>query len=160
VSLLWRLRRVNKAWKRSVGTSLEWAALEMVRVDSPGFLRYLQERRERRPSLLERVESERRSIAMLLAERLVGDSIQSESIVRQGTSGDSGLAGAWKGNSRTEEVESPFGVRETELIGFKEFRSDRDDGICWCEESDFEADASSSESSVRVYYPRHTVRGG
>ena len=71
VSLLWRLRRVNKAWKRSVSNSLEWAALEMVRVDSPGYLRYLRERCERRPTLLERVESERRLIAVLLAENVV-----------------------------------------------------------------------------------------
>ena len=54
-----------------MSNSLEWAALEMVRVDSPGFLRYLRERRERRPSLQERVESERKLIAVLLAENLV-----------------------------------------------------------------------------------------
>lgn len=76
------------------------------------------------------------------------------------TSGERGSVGAWREDSRTEEVESPFSVGYTRLIGFEEFRSERDDGICWCEESDFEADASSSESSVRVYYPRHTVRGG
>lgn len=160
VSLLWRLRRVNKAWKRSVSNSLEWAALEMVRVDSPGYLRYLRERRERRPSLLERVESEKRLIAVLLAENVVESLAQSESIVRRETNGERGSVGAWRGDSRTEEVESPFSVGYTRLIGFEEFRSERDDGICWCEESDFEADASSSESSVRVYYPRHTVRGG
>ena len=34
VSLLWRLRRVSRAWKGSVGTTLEWAAFEVVRVDS------------------------------------------------------------------------------------------------------------------------------
>lgn len=160
VSLLWRLRRVNKAWKRSVSNSLEWAALEMVRVDSPGYLRYLRERRERRPSLLERVESEKRLIAVLLAENVVESLAQSESIVRRETNGERGSVGAWRGDSRTEEVESPFSVGYTRLIGFEEFRSERDDEICWCEESDFEADASSSESSVRVYYPRHTVRGG
>ena len=41
VSLMWRLRRVSRAWKRSVGTTLEWAALEVVRVDSPGYVQYL-----------------------------------------------------------------------------------------------------------------------
>lgn len=56
VSLLWRLRRVNHAWKRSVGETLQWSALEIVRVDSPGFVRYLRERGERRPSLRERDE--------------------------------------------------------------------------------------------------------
>ena len=30
VSLLWRLRRVNRAWREKVGTTVEWAALEMV----------------------------------------------------------------------------------------------------------------------------------
>ena len=38
VSLLWRLRRVNKAWKREVGDSLEWAALDIVRLDTPGLI--------------------------------------------------------------------------------------------------------------------------
>ena len=55
---LWHLRRVNYAWKRSVGESLQWSALEIVWVDSPGFMRYLREHGERRPSLRERVESE------------------------------------------------------------------------------------------------------
>ena len=41
VSLLWRLRRVNRSWKATVATTIEWASLEMVRVDSQGFLRNL-----------------------------------------------------------------------------------------------------------------------
>ena len=51
ISLLWRLRRVNKAWRGKVGTSLEWAALEMVRVDAPGLARYLKRKGERGSSL-------------------------------------------------------------------------------------------------------------
>ena len=70
VSLLWRLRRVNRAWKGKVSNSLEWAALEMVRVDSPGFIRYLEKNCESRPSLRDRVESELKSFAVLLCERL------------------------------------------------------------------------------------------
>lgn len=35
-SLLWRLRWVNRRWRRNVGSSLEWAALEIVRVDNKG----------------------------------------------------------------------------------------------------------------------------
>jgi hypothetical protein len=58
VSLLWRLRRVSRAWKKSVAITLEWAVLEVVRVDAPGYLRYLRERCECRPSLQERVEDE------------------------------------------------------------------------------------------------------
>ena len=80
VSLLWRLRRVNRAWKEKVGTTVEWAALEMVRVDSPGFLQFLAARREPRPSLCERVESEMIAFTVLLAEHLVSFSDHSESI--------------------------------------------------------------------------------
>lgn len=159
VSLLWRLRRVNKAWKRSVSNSLEWAALEMVRVDSPGFLRYLRERRERRPSLQERVESERRLIAVLLAENLVESLEQPGLKVQREPSDKRDPAGAWREDHRAGELTSRFGVGNRRLIDFGGFESGRDDGICWCEESDFEADASSSESSVRVYYPRHILRG-
>ena len=53
VSLLWRMRRVNRAWRDRVGTTVEWTALEVVRVDAPGYLRYLAEHGERRPSLQE-----------------------------------------------------------------------------------------------------------
>lgn len=70
ISLLWRLRRVNHAWKESVARSLEWTALEVVRVDIPGLIRYLEERRECRPPLRERVEDELRSISVMLSESL------------------------------------------------------------------------------------------
>ena len=70
VSLIWRLRRVSRAWKRSISNTLEWSALEMVRIESPGYLRFLEDRRERRPSLQERVEDELKSIAVLLSKQL------------------------------------------------------------------------------------------
>ena len=54
VSLLWRLRWVNRVWREKVNTTVEWAALGVVRVDSPGFLQLISERCERRPSLRER----------------------------------------------------------------------------------------------------------
>lgn len=58
--------------------TLEWAALEMVRSYSPGFIRYLQDRCKRRTSLQERVEDELKSISILLSERLVHYTSQSE----------------------------------------------------------------------------------
>ena len=80
VSLIWRLRRVSRAWKKSVAMTLEWAAFEMVRIDSPGYIRFLKERRERCPSLQERVEDELRSITVLLSECLMEYSPQSERV--------------------------------------------------------------------------------
>ena len=76
ISLLWRLRRVNRAWKKNVGTTVEWAALEMVRIDSPGLLQYLAYRHELRPSLLERVEDELRALTVLLAEQLMSSQVR------------------------------------------------------------------------------------
>lgn len=67
---------MNRAWRENVAKSLEWAALEVVRVDTPGFVRYLEERRECRPSLRERVEDELKSISVLLSERLVDFALQ------------------------------------------------------------------------------------
>ena len=42
---------MSRAWKEKVGTTVEWAALEMVRLDSPGYLQFLAYCRESRPSL-------------------------------------------------------------------------------------------------------------
>ena len=70
VSLLWRLRRVNRAWRGKVAGTLEWAALDMVRIDTPGLTWYLEERQERRPSIRERVEDELRAISVLLSENV------------------------------------------------------------------------------------------
>ena len=60
--------------------TLEWAALEMVRVDTSSFIRYLEDHCERRPLLRERVEGELESITILLTERLVDYLTQSESV--------------------------------------------------------------------------------
>ena len=78
MSLLWRFRRVNRAWRDGVAMTLEWAALEMVRVDTPGFIRYLEDHCERCPLLQERVEDELKSISILLSEHLVDYTSQSE----------------------------------------------------------------------------------
>lgn len=58
--------------------TLEWAALEMVRVDTLGFIQYFKDRCEDRPSLLERVEDELKSISILVSECLVDYTSQSE----------------------------------------------------------------------------------
>jgi len=78
ISLLWRLRRVSRAWKEGVGTTREWAALEMVRLDRPGLAQYLVDHCECRPSLRDLVESEMESINFLLSECLEDFSVQSE----------------------------------------------------------------------------------
>jgi hypothetical protein len=80
VSLMWRLRRVNRDWKKSVALTLEWAALEVVRVDSPGYIQFLKDRGERRPSLQERAEDELRLIAVLLSECLMEYAPRAENV--------------------------------------------------------------------------------
>lgn len=67
ISLLWRLRQVSRAWREGVGTTLEWVALDMVRVDTPGYVRYLVEHHEHLPPLRDRVKSELESIKLLFA---------------------------------------------------------------------------------------------
>ena len=61
---------MNRAWRDCVGGTLEWAALDMVRVDTPGLHQYLLELAERCPSLQERVESELMSFRLILSEHL------------------------------------------------------------------------------------------
>ena len=78
ISLLWRLRRVNRAWKSGVETTREWAALELVCIDSPGFIKYLVDHRECRPSLRKQVESELESINFLFTECLEDYAVRSE----------------------------------------------------------------------------------
>lgn len=155
VSLMWRLRRVSRAWKKNVAVTLEWAALEVVRIDSPGYLRFLRDRRERRPSLQERVEDEVRSITVLLSESLVEYSPKSETI-RSTTTGheydgedlisagdlvESGRDCRWIGDIYIGEIcsssESDSGQKVTQWLG--------------------ENSASSAGSSLRAYFPRHQL---
>ena len=167
ISLLWRLRKVNRAWKEKVGTTVEWAALEMVRIDSPGLLQYLAIRHELRPSLRERVEDELRALTVLLAERLIDYAGQTEiaqswasrldpvigrrgrlSPVRKLTCSSQSEWASHSCSSR-ESVKSGYSVDSTGRSGEE---SDRN------EEEEIEAYASSIDSSMGVYYPRHWLR--
>jgi hypothetical protein len=47
ILLLYRLRRVNKAWHDFVGTTIEWTALEFTKMDNPGYLRFARKWRGR-----------------------------------------------------------------------------------------------------------------
>jgi hypothetical protein len=40
ISLLYRLRRVNRRWRDFIGTTLEWTALEFTKLDNPGYQRF------------------------------------------------------------------------------------------------------------------------
>lgn len=163
ISLLWRLRRVNRAWKEKVATTKEWAALEMVRVDSPGFLLYIAARREPRPSLRERVENELSALSILLAEDLVSFTGRSESVQLVADRLEPVRGGRRRVSARMLSEESESGIasssdgstrwRNSERYpGREEYESERS------EEEEIEAYASSMDSSMRVYYPRHRVR--
>ena len=163
ISLLWRLRRVNKAWRGKVGTSIEWAALEMVRVDAPGLVRYLGRKGERCPGLRERVESEMNSFAILLGERLLEftPSLVSASL------DEGGPVEVVVGESMNRVLEKKMTDIPSECVtcpcrwidygGFEEFQSRNRREYDWSEEEEIEAYASSSEGSFRAYYPRHFV---
>jgi hypothetical protein len=159
VSLLWRLRRVNRAWRRKVGTSLEWAALEIVRIDTPGLFRYLEKRGERRPSLRERVESELTSLAVLLCEQpsdFVSQplpSAASEIVVEAlGVGDEQSTAGC------TPRGITGCACNWVDFEQFEEFQDRYRGEYHWSEEEGVEAYASSSEGSLRAYYPRHFLR--
>lgn len=161
VSLLWRLRRVNRAWKRKVGTTLEWSALEMVRLDSPGYLQVLASRRVPRPSLCERVESERAAFLILLAERLV-DFTERTGLTSAENSEPVGV-GRFAGPLDREKVEaereSSSNSCSIDLMRSKMNRNrDMDYYYYRSEEEEIEAYASSTDSSMGVYYPRHSMR--
>ena len=155
VSLLWHLRRVNRAWNRSVGGSLHWAALEIVRVDTPGLMRYLSEHCERRPSLRERVKGEIQSITVLLAENLASYS-----------SGIQSSAGSWRpaeDNWRESQSDESGGhsctcIRKLPLYPDELWDASSEESFQYMDR-EFDASASSSDGSLRVYYPRHVVRG-
>lgn len=156
ISLLWRLRRVNRAWRESVAQSLEWAALEMVRVDTPGFVQYLEERHEQRPSLRERVEDELRSISKLLSERLVDFAAKSECLQSR-TADYEESDEEWSLSGDPTRFNCACMRREIPYPGNRDNFSE-----CDCSQSermDFdEACGSSTGSSMRVHFPRHLVR--
>lgn len=164
VSLLWRLRRVNKAWKEKVGTTVEWAALEMVRLDTPGYLRLLAERRERRPSLQERVEREVRAFTILLSEHLVNYSSHLEMVSSWEDSLELIEDGRGRRSARIESEELGAGNPSDCSCGRKrcaycESCGEIDgSGYVRSEEEEVEAYASSSDSSMMVYYPRHLMK--
>ena len=153
VSLIWRLRRVNHAWKRSVSLTLEWAALEMVRIDSPGYLRFLRDRGERRPSLQDRVEDEKRSLSVLLSEQLADFSLQSEgnrSKVADYEFGDESKS------SSASLVKTDCVCRFPEFTCItRDYAPDRSKWQQSNREEFWETDTSSSGSSMRTYFPRH-----
>lgn len=166
VSLLWRLRRVNRSWKREVGTTLEWAALEMVRIDAPGLTRFLERCGERRPSLRDRVESELSSFAVLLAERLSDFSPQAELTQLNVIGAESvergeklGKVGITSGSVTGEAARRSSCVcNRVEFSAFEESQNRDRSEYTWDEEEEFEAYSSSSGSSMRAYYPRHSMR--
>ena len=166
VSLLWRLRRVNKAWKREVGDSLEWAALDIVRLDTPGLIRYLKRTSELRPSLRDRVESELKSLAVLLCEHLSDFVPSQESTsfeadrIEMSETGENGSRDGSSSRSGTNSVAGNRGCvcSWINYTGFENFQGRRGNEYNWSEEEEIEAYASSSESSMRAHYPRHVVR--
>lgn len=156
VSLLWRLRRVSRAWKESVARSLEWSALEIVRIDTPGFVRYLEQHCERRPSLRERVEDELKSISELLKEHLSDFVVQSECLH------------PWPadfGESDEEWSTSSSSARFHCACEMKGVLCSIDRGQsreCSCSERESvnieETCESSSDSTMTVNFPRHQIR--
>lgn len=154
-SLLWRLRRVSKAWKESVGATLEWTALEVVRIDSPGYVRFLRDRGERRPSLRERLEDELKAIRELLSEDLE-DYVHRSGRMRVAQGDFGGVSRNWSLTGASVRLADA-------CMWSRQFRC-RD--VCSCDESSCDQDEeegfevesiSSSASSLRAYYPRHLV---
>lgn len=157
---------MNKAWKRKVGTTVEWSALEMVRVYSPGYMQFLAEHHEPRPSLRERVEDELSTFSVHLAEHLVDFRSESEvswsetSSVRPVES-----KGNWKSSKVTPRVVDSYrDGRHSfpwESAGFRhdeQFVDRERNYFGLSEEEEMEAYASSVDSLMRVYYLRHSMR--
>ena len=156
ISLLWRLQRVNQAWRGKVAETLEWSALEVVRVDSPGLRLYLERLMERLPPLRERVEDELRAISLLLCESLADFTSQSHSLQARVDSGrrDGGSCSSTGGRV---EFRCPC-----QIIGYPcpervHYNSESEGEHS--EEVELDGSwSSSSVSSLGVYFPRHSVR--
>lgn len=158
VSLLWRLRRVSRAWKGKVGTSMEWAALEMVRVDAPGITRYLEMKGERHLTLRERVESELDSLAVLFRECLSDFAPRPrQTLLELVEVKFAETSNRESGVECSPREASSCACKWIDFRGFEEFQNRHRRGYDWSEE-EIEAYASSSESSLNAYYPRHFLR--
>lgn len=156
ISLLWRLRRVNRAWRGKVAGSLEWAALEVVRVDTPGLTRYLEERQERRPPLRERVEDELRAITVLFSKNLAELSSQSAFLrVEIGASRtDAGTCSSTGDRVEFDRSNLEIGCPCCgEMYHYSGSESEQGEEVGLNESW-----SSTSESSLRVFFPCHTVR--
>jgi hypothetical protein len=139
----------------------------MVRVDSPGFLQFITERCERRPALRERVESELKFFAILLVERLGESTARSE----LGEPGSDRLGPVRSRESReqkkpvSEELEAEVSSSNCHVCRKVEFVYLREILGRGSEESDRSEDegietysASSSDSSMRIWYPHLSMR--
>ena len=155
VSLMWRLRRVSRDWRRGVALTLEWAALEVVRIDSPGYIRFLKEHGERRPSLQERVEDELQSITVLLSESLVEFASRTEGVQNRTEIDNQDDEGP---NSAECSIEVVGPCMWTRFPYTGEIASEGDSKQSERGETETES-VASTESSLRVYYPRHQLRG-
>lgn len=155
---------MNRAWRERVSTTLEWTALEWVCVDSPGFLQLISERCERRPPLRERVESELRNFAILLEEDLGKYSATSKPRwpVIEGLGSVRSVRSRRSRKSASRELDSEVSsssgrsCRKTEWISLKgSFGREIEES----EDEIFEEYAASSlDSSMMVWYPRHFRR--
>ena len=69
-SLLWRLRTVNRGWRKFVTTTLEWNALEVLRLDQSSYNCYVRRSGRRRASLTEQLRTEISNLRFLLSKDL------------------------------------------------------------------------------------------
>lgn len=157
---------MNNAWRRKVGTTMEWSALKMVRVDLSGYLQFLVARHELRPLLCERVEDELFAVSVLLAKHLVDFADQPES--KWSETGSVGPTEEEKCQSsarmiprasdreRKSSRSSPCG--STNFSYDERFVGRGRNFFYWSEEEEIEAYALSMDSLMRVYYPSHSMR--
>lgn len=149
---------MNCAWKNGVSTTLECTALDMVRVDTPGFVRYIAEHCECRPPLRDCVQSELESFKLLFIECLANFKIRSEAesreIGRLNSSANSGSnLDRWKEGSRNQLC-----VGEIEYLDPRYFLDYYQSDIVWKEEEGFdETNTSCSEGSMIAYFSRHCI---
>ena len=127
---------------------MEWAALEIVRVDAPGLTRYLEQRHERRPPLRERVEDELRAITVLISENLA--ELSSQDVGRN----EAGACSSAEDKDEFDRSFLEFGCPCCEeVFHYSGSESEQSEEVersgSW---------SSASERSLKVFYPRHSVR--